>query len=129
MGNSEVVVLIVVFSFFIFNMYRMSKNSQSVPMEIYNDIPNLLKKGELMGLDVRSAGEFSRTSVKQAKNIPVGDISSKAKTFDKDKIYIVFCKSGARAGMAIGTLKRNGIDKAYNLGTWRKWNEALEQKS
>lgn len=128
MGNTEIITLVIIFVFFTFNVYRMKKGS-SVPSEIYQNIPNLLRKGELVGIDVRSPGEFSHTSPKQAKNIPLGDIAAKAKGLDKNKTYIVFCHSGARAGMAIGALKRNGIDKVYNLGTWRKWNEAIAQKS
>lgn len=128
MGTTEIIAIFVIIGFFAINMYRMS-SGQALPEEIYKAIPNLLAKGELVGLDVRSPGEVSRTPATKAKNIPVGDIEAKASSLSKEKIYVVFCQSGGRASMAANQMKKKGFEKVYNLGTWRKWNEAVSQSS
>lgn len=126
MGTIEIIALTTIFLFFAFNIYRMSKN-QSVPLEVYTEIPKLLDSGELIGIDVRSRAEVAVNPASKALNIPLGDIKSKIKELNKDKTYIIFCESGGRASFAIGQLKRAGIEKVYSLGTWRKWNEAINQ--
>ncbi len=74
-------------------------------------------------LDVRTPGEYSRGSIKGAKNINVSasDFGQKIARLDKDKTYFVFCAAGARSGSACNLMASQGF-KVYNLsGGIRNW--------
>jgi rhodanese-related sulfurtransferase len=75
-------------------------------------------------IDVRSAGEFNSGKIEGAKNIDImsAGFMSKIEALGKDKVYFVYCRSGARSGSACSTMGSNGFE-AYNLqggiGSWR----------
>lgn len=81
----------------------------------------LVKDGALL-LDVRSKAEFDTGHIPGAKNVPVGEVASKAKSLGaKDRAVVVYCASGARSSMARSTLKALGFEKVYNLGALTRW--------
>lgn len=63
-------------------------------------------------IDVREPEEVQAGTFMFAKNIPLGEISSRLKEIPKDKIIILFCATGVRSEMAYNTLKSAGY-KAY----------------
>ncbi|MBT3201936.1 MAG: rhodanese-like domain-containing protein [Phycisphaerales bacterium] len=69
-------------------------------------------------IDVRTAREFSDDHIAEAINIPynliadrIGDLGIK-----KDHEIVLYCRSGARAGVALTTLKALGYTKVTNAG-------------
>lgn len=66
-------------------------------------------------LDVRTPGEFAGGALPGAKNIPVGDLSSRLKELPKGKVVIVYCASGMRSSKAKSILKGAGFE-AHDLG-------------
>ncbi|MEI0538711.1 rhodanese-like domain-containing protein [Brachyspira pulli] len=101
---------------FLFLMLSCSKKT-------YNDI-NLKKALDLMTkstnlilLDVRTAEEYMAGSVPNSVNIDVmnTDFISKINLLDKNKDYIVYCRSGNRASIASSIMSTNGFLNVYSL--------------
>ncbi len=74
-------------------------------------------------LDVRSAAEFKAGTIKGAKNTNMmsPSFSTEIEKLDPAKTYFVFCRSGARSGMAAKMMSKLGL-KVINLrggiATW-----------
>ncbi len=69
-------------------------------------------------LDVRTAGEFQNGNIKNSINIDVmqnKSFESKIKEFDKEKTYLLYCRSGMRSAKAAALLCNLGFNHVYNL--------------
>jgi len=77
-------------------------------------------------LDVRTPGEFSMGHIKGAPNIPLQVLPDNINRIKKMKSPIlIYCRSGARAGQAMGFLQQHGIE-AYNVGGLDYLNQILD---
>jgi len=67
-------------------------------------------------LDVRTAAEYKRGSIKGAKNINLHDpaFQQKIEQLDKTRTYFVFCAAGARSGSACKRMVAAG-HQVFNL--------------
>lgn len=73
-------------------------------------------------VDVRSPGEFATGHLDGAVNIPLDQIERRATEIGpKDQPVVLYCRSGARSGMAAGTLKKLGWSKVSDLGAMSRW--------
>ncbi|MFC1603968.1 FAD-dependent oxidoreductase [Planctomycetota bacterium] len=72
-----------------------------------------LQKDEFI-LDVRTAGEFGRGSVPNAKNIPVDELRGRLDELPRDRAIHLYCAVGLRSYIACRILEQNGFD-ARNL--------------
>jgi len=91
-----------------------------------NSIPNLSgsefqkaideKKGAVI-LDVRTEDEFMAGYIPTAINIDIYDeaFADKISKLDKSKIYLVYCRSGARSMSACKFMKDKGFEDVSNL--------------
>lgn len=90
------------------------------PDELAMDIPF---DEHLVVVDVRKEVEFADGHVKDAVNIPLGnmvDVASMANIEDNDNLYL-HCGSGFRSVIAASLLKRQGIHNLRNVvGGWDK---------
>jgi rhodanese-related sulfurtransferase len=87
----------------------------------------LMNNEDVVVLDVREASETAGGKITKAIQIPVGAVSKRISEIEKhkDKTLLVYCKSGARAGMACKELGKHGFDKVYSLnGGLMAWQEA-----
>lgn len=100
----------------------MIKLLQSLFKKNYEDCHGedfkLKLKGETQAvlLDVRSPSEFKSGTIKGAKNSNMmsPSFSSEIGNMDPSKTYFVFCRSGARSGMAAKMMSKVGL-KVINL--------------
>lgn len=100
----------------------MIKLLQSFFKKNYEDCLGEDFKSKLMGethavlLDVRSPSEFNSGTIKGAKNSNMmsPSFSSEIGKMDPSKTYFVFCRSGARSGMAAKMMSKVGL-KVINL--------------
>lgn len=83
-------------------------------------LPDLKKEGALW-LDVRSAAEFATGNAPGTVNIPVQELGSRLAEVPKSAPVVLCCASGTRSGMAKRVLRKNGYQRVYNIGTWRKF--------
>lgn len=65
-------------------------------------------------LDVRTPQEYMAVRVPNSMLIPVDDLRFKFKELDKNKKYLVICRSGNRSAFATYALRQLGFD-AYNI--------------
>jgi rhodanese-related sulfurtransferase len=87
----------------------------------------LMNHEDVVVLDVREAAETIGGKIARAIQIPVGAVAKRIGELDKhkDKTLLVYCKSGARAGIACKQLGKHGFDKVYSLnGGLMAWQEA-----
>lgn len=80
-------------------------------------MPELIKNGAVV-VDVRSQTEFLQGSRPGSINIPLNDINARSNELDKQKTIVLCCASGARSGMTLGILKKNGFNNLINAGPW-----------
>lgn len=71
----------------------------------------------LILLDVRTAEEYSSGYIPNSINIDVlsPDFKSKIDLLDKNKEYLIYCRSGNRSTIASSIMATNGFIKIYNL--------------
>jgi rhodanese-related sulfurtransferase len=93
------------------NLQRSGKNVSIL------QATQLLNQGKAVILDVREPAEFAAGHMRDAKNIPLNELSNRADELGKfkSKTLIVICKSGTRSGKALGQLKKVGFDEAFSL--------------
>jgi phage shock protein E len=82
------------------------------------NIAELLQTPGATIVDVRSPMEYATEKIEGAINIPVDQVQARVDEFrSMSKPIIVYCRSGARSGMASAILKQSGISEVYNGGS------------
>jgi rhodanese-related sulfurtransferase len=70
-------------------------------------------------LDVRTPREYAKGHIKGAilVNYYASDFVDRLKTLDRDKTYLVYCRSGARSGRTLAILEKLQFYHAYDMAT------------
>ncbi|MGA0025805.1 MAG: rhodanese-like domain-containing protein, partial [Burkholderiales bacterium] len=78
------------------------------------DAVQLINRKDAVVVDVRDAGEYEAGHIAGARHLPERQLAERLKELEKfrDKPLIVACRSGARSGVAVQVLKRNGFGEA-----------------
>ena len=87
----------------------------------------LMNNDDVVVLDVREPSETVGGKIAKAIQIPVGAVAKRIGELEKhkNKTLLVYCKSGARSGLACKELSKKGFDKVYSLsGGITAWQEA-----
>ncbi len=75
-------------------------------------------------LDVRTPEEVADGYIEGAVNIDFydDDFGDRLDDLDKDKTYVIYCRSGGRSGSARDTMRELGFAEVYNvLGGMNDW--------
>ncbi len=82
-----------------------------------DEFEKLMKEPDAVILDVRTAGEFSKERIEGAILLDFNSPAFKdqIKRFRKDKIYLVYCRSGNRSAKVCEIMSEFGFKKCYNL--------------
>jgi rhodanese-related sulfurtransferase len=78
-------------------------------------------------IDVRTAGEYAPQHLEDAINIDfyAADFSEQLDQLNKEKTYLIHCKSGARSGVTFDLMQTLEFQEVYNmLGGMNTWNAA-----
>ena len=100
---------------------RFSSLTPTAAVQLMNDEDAIL-------IDVREPAETTNGKIGKAVQIPVGSISQRISELEKhkNKPILVYCKTGARSGLACSALNKAGFEKVYSLkGGMTAWQEAL----
>ena len=82
----------------------------------------LLNKGKIQVLDVRTAEDFAAGHLRSAKNIPLKDLASRLGELDKSQAVLVVCTSGVRSARGAAQLHKSGFADVYSLdGGFTQW--------
>lgn len=70
-------------------------------------------------LDVRTPGEYAAGHLDGAKllDFNAGEVAEAIPNLDPDADYLVYCRSGNRAGQAISLMEQAGFTSLTNLGS------------
>lgn len=81
------------------------------------------KGAKIIIVDVREPFEFAAGHIKDAINLPLGDLLSLAKEHlpDKDALIYLYCRSGARSRTGAMMLVKEGYTNLYDLGGIINW--------
>jgi len=69
-------------------------------------------------IDVRTPAEYQAGHLEGARNIDIQgpSFASEIAALPKDGAYVLYCRSGVRAGNAVGLMKQAGFTNVTNLG-------------
>jgi rhodanese-related sulfurtransferase len=87
----------------------------------------MINRGKTVVVDVRTPEEFAMGHMRDAKNIPLADLSKRIGELDKSKTktVVVVCQTGARSDKAARQLAAAGFDDVYSLeGGLAAWQAA-----
>ncbi|MEQ6375557.1 rhodanese-like domain-containing protein [Bacillaceae bacterium S4-13-58] len=81
----------------------------------------LITNKEVNIIDVREVDEVAAGKIPGAINIPLGLLQFKFHELDKNKEYIMVCRSGARSGNATMFLEYQGFKVKNMVGGMISW--------
>jgi rhodanese-related sulfurtransferase len=87
----------------------------------------LINRGKTTIVDVRTPEEFATGHLRDAKNIPLADLTKRIGELDKSKArtVLVVCQTGGRSDKAARQLTAAGFEDAYSLeGGLAAWQAA-----
>lgn len=79
------------------------------------EVDQMIEDGAAL-IDVRTNDEFNEGHIEKAINIPYDQIAEDI-PYGKDKVIIVYCRSGSRSYAAATTLVNLGYSNVYDLGS------------
>lgn len=84
-----------------------------------------LNSGKVNLIDVREYAEFANGRVKDAKNIPLGEVGKLHEQLDTSEKVYVMCRTGRRSEQARDILKAVGFNDVTNVrGGLQAWENA-----
>ncbi len=93
---------------------------------------NIVSREEITIIDVRTRSEHMESSIPGSRlmDINSGDFAEKAKNLDKEKKYLVYCRTGKRSRRAVDILISIGFKNIFHLKNGiKEWiNEGYETK-
>jgi rhodanese-related sulfurtransferase len=86
----------------------------------------LKQSGSSILLDVRTAGERSRNSIRGSIHIPLHELGKRVEELHKhkNKEIICYCQSGSRSMLAASRLTKSGFTVANMNGGIAEWNSS-----
>lgn len=103
---------------------------QSTPAQVQNLTPEQFKGARMdrktVLVDVRTPEEFADSHLDGAVNSDYrgGAFAQEIETWDKDKVYYLYCATGNRSGKAAELLQEAGFRHIYNVGGFTDLKEA-----
>lgn len=101
------------------------KNFEDIePKDAFTILEKHRGDGDYVALDVRTQKEYEEGHIENATflNIKSKNFEEELKKFDKNKKYLVYCKSGRRSNKAAELMKKHEFNNVYNIiGGMEKW--------
>lgn len=81
------------------------------------EVTQLINRGKTIVVDVRTADEFTKGHLPDAKNIPVAELAKRMGELEKFKTrpIVVVCQKGSRSATAVAALTKAGFAEATSL--------------
>ncbi|MGM0508963.1 MAG: rhodanese-like domain-containing protein [Fusobacteriota bacterium] len=116
----KILILIILINFFGCNSQKsgatkVQKVHETVPVAEIDDIKK--ENTDVVILDVRTPGEYQSGHLEDAINIDyyANDFSKKLDELNKNKTYIIYCRSGNRTGKTLDMMEEMGFKKVYDI--------------
>ncbi len=121
------IILLLTICFLAFqacNLIGQPKNSKMVNVNVA-DFKAKMQEENTVILDVRTPKETAEGKIAGAIELDVkaNNFKEKVGALDKNKTYLVYCRSGRRSVKACGIMEEMGLEKLYNLeGGYQAWS-------
>lgn len=125
--KSNKIILLTLLAFFAFTGISLAQSADSatvVSVETFEKMSKKKKKNII--IDVRTPEEVAEGHLAGAKNIDVqGELFQVSiDQLDKNKTYLLYCRSGKRTAVAGAKMKAAGFKKVYMMdGGITSWKE------
>lgn len=125
--KSNKILLLTLLAFFAFTGISLAQAADSatiVSVETFEKMSK--KKRKTVILDVRTPEEVAEGHLAGAKNIDVQDelFQQNIEQLNKNKTYLLYCRSGKRTAVAGAKMKASGFKKVYMMdGGITSWKE------
>ncbi len=125
--KSHKILLLTLLAFFAFTGVSLAQSADSatvVTVETFEKMSK--KKKKTVILDVRTPEEVAEGHLAGAKNINVQDelFQQNIDQLNKNKTYLLYCRSGKRTAVAGAKMKAAGFKKVYMMdGGITSWKE------
>jgi rhodanese-related sulfurtransferase len=88
-----------------------------IPEEAYYIIKDSKERCDFVILDIRTPDEYARQRIENAINIDYHSetFEKDLDKLDKEKTYIIYCRTGERTGNALNTFRDLGFREVYNM--------------
>ncbi|MBS4208608.1 rhodanese-like domain-containing protein [Bacillus sp. FJAT-50079] len=103
----------------------MSEIKTITPEEVRNQ---LIEGNNIHLIDVREDDEVAEGMIPQAVHIKMGEIPDHLDQLDKDKEYILVCRSGGRSGRVCEFLMEYGYNVTNMVGGMLEWTGEQKPK-
>lgn len=123
--NPIFLITIVAIAIVFFLAFRGIKRNTAFQNIDVNAFAKKMNTSEVAILDVRTPEEFNNGHISGAINIDVkaSDFKEKIRSLDKNKSYLVYCRSGVRSVTACNILNESGFSNLSNLlGGYNAWS-------
>ena len=88
----------------------------------------LMDEGKVIVLDVRTPEEYNSGHIPGSNLAPLQVLEGMSEDLEKDKSYILVCRSGNRSQQAADILTSKGFKNVYNMtGGMNEWTYEIEQ--
>jgi rhodanese-related sulfurtransferase len=128
--NPIFVVALVAVAIVFFMAFKGIRQSNAFSnLDVKSFAEKIMKDKEVIILDVRTPAEFAEGAIKGAINIDVNasNFKEKVSTLDKEKSYLIYCRSGMRSVKACNLMAENGFNKMFNLlGGYQAWSSNIK---
>ena len=128
--NPIFVVALVAVAIVFFMAFKGIRQSNAFSnLDVKSFAEKIMKDKEVIILDVRTPAEFAESAIKGAINIDVNasNFKEKVSTLDKEKSYLIYCRSGMRSVKACNLMAENGFNKMFNLlGGYQAWSSNIK---
>jgi rhodanese-related sulfurtransferase len=96
------------------------------PQEAFTLIQDNQNNPDFVIIDVRTPEEFAEEHIENAINMDYYSetFRDELNNLDKNKTYLVYCRSGKRSGNALDIMKELNFREAYNIGGITEWKAA-----
>ncbi len=93
--------------------------------EAHTIIESTKNDTSLVIIDVRTPEEFNQEHIPGASNIDFrsNNFKEELNGLDKNKTYVIHCRSGARSAQALEMMRELGFREVYNMGGIIQWKE------
>lgn len=93
-----------------------------------NEVSQMMAEAkDIVLIDVRTPQEYQQGHLKGSElmNIYDAEFESRLKELDKEKEYVIYCRSGGRSGKAASMMEKMGFTNIHNMkGGILAWNRA-----
>ena len=87
-----------------------------------DDVAKLIAKKDTILIDCRTEEEYASGHIPGATLLPLDELQRNIESFDKNKTYVVICRSGNRSSTFTDSLVSNKFKHVYNvLGGMNAW--------